>query len=524
MATYKLSFQSAPTWEQLRAAWTCVVTQLRGTTGPWQLGQRVEGSDQNFPPAAFEASWTCEGASLSESVVNGGGNPHDGYGYDIRSALVVDTDGGSVVVTLLCGGYDPLPQPSTLVVQGSAEQLDAVRAGLRAALGSENDRSSGPTVAVANVAEARQHDPAAALRWLREALELGRPAGAAWGWAELLKLAEELEAPDPGRLARRLVEAPHDVAAWQEAEQQPPPGWTVERITRILARLRPYDPGASRPPFGDRAAMDVAWRRLETGTGPTGTSDPLMWNLARALYPGLPDGERGLPDASRSGRRALSTVVRAVWIEPGDELPAVLVERRATAKGSQRARAWLFGPSSGDVVRFAMDWTRRGQRTLHLGVALATSGTPDFVGRVEEALKQVTPYALVPVSAQDPLPERSRRVLVGLSGVGSHIEQVTELLERAGVAEPELVEALRACRCEQPAVGYCEHARALLDSSRHHGQLANRSPDVKAGALARARQYALSAGLALLAPTPFSRVERDAISAAGYLAIAAAVR
>lgn len=522
--TYSLFFRRAASWEELRTAWTEVILRLRGAAGPWELLERVEIQDKNAPQATFRATWSSEGAALTEEVVNGSGNPRDGYGYDVTATLEVEAEGEPVLVRLKSAGYNPELTRLQLSVQASAERVELVRAGLRAVLGAEADRTSEPQVAVGNVALARLHDPEAAVRWLREALDAGRPEGAAWGWKELLQAAEELEAPDPQRLGRRLTEAPHDVDAWEQAALAPPPGWAAERVARVLERLRPYDPGATTPPFGDEQAREAPWRRLENGLGPTGSSDPLMWNLARNLYPGLPDGERSLVDVGKAGRHAMSSTLHVEWAEPGDDLPVALVQRRAVEPGREVVRGWLLGRAIGDVVRFGMESIRRKQRTLHLGVALASSGSPAFVARVEEIVERLTPYRLEPAEEADLFPERTPRRFVGLSGVGSIFEQVVGLLEATGSATPDLLHALEVCACEQPRIGYCSHATAFLEASRAYERVARTSKDPSESTTAYARKSALSAGMALLAPSPHSGVERNAKIAAEYLSIVRAIR
>ena len=536
---FRLYFRGSANWEELRSAWSEVVTALRGTSSEWQQVEKSETEDIWVPSPPFETLWKQPGAIWRESVRRGSGNPRDGYGYDMKGTLELETADGLVKVRLAGSSWEPRPDRLDLWVYGaSPAQVVSIRTALRGALGAERDISGKPWIAQDNVRYAMAVDRDVARRWLGESLSGGKPEGAAYGWAALLSLKEELDGPSAKRLDRRLREAPQDVSAWERALVELPPAWSRERVTAILHRLRPYDPKAKSPPWDRVEPNSGPWRRLENGIGPSGSENPLVWNLTRALFPGLVESDSHFVAPEKVGQVILSADIRAVWADSRDELPLALVcrtalrkSRRRTAKnpiassGSCRQGWWLYGEEAGDVVRLVMEWTRYKNTKLHLGVALAVSGSETFRLRVEKAIEEVTPYRFDPIEGDKFFIERKPRKYAGLEGEGSSRERVARLLEKVDAATPEILEIVAECSCAQPRVGYCVHAKTLLEESRRWRGISRESKAPRESLFATAREQALLCALYVIdTRARGANPEMYAKQSSMYLAMAEAIR
>jgi len=422
-----LAFSCDASWDQLRQLGSEIVTALRGTAEPWIQQSRQDLPDKNYPHQAFKATWSLPGATLDEHCRCGSGNPRDGYGYQLRWQLQVHHDGTSSVFAVKCASYQASPQQVTMRLRPPSDRVATLaRAVLRRVLGVEYDDVADPVWAADNVETLAAIEPEAASRWLAEALATPSRQHASANWARLLALHERFHgATDASRL-QRLTQAPQDMAGWEAALAQPPPGWTTSRIQAVIDRLRPVPRDSLRLPFDPPPLAE--WRRLQDSAAATTESRiHVVWALIYTLWPSLSGSATAWIDQVVTGPAVASTQVRALWpagpcLEVvGKALPVAVVERRVHTYSSdwpdlpqvekmdcrpcaKKCQFWLWGPQAEDV---AMLFTRTDQGIsddpdrqgeLDLGLVLHLSGSPAFVARVEAALKTVSPFPWLPVS------------------------------------------------------------------------------------------------------------------------------
>ncbi len=70
-----------------------LATQLRGEPLEFVELWSTTSEDLNGATTLFDAAWTAPGIELSVQIENGGGNPRDGWGYEIDVQLRVEPGG-----------------------------------------------------------------------------------------------------------------------------------------------------------------------------------------------------------------------------------------------------------------------------------------------------------------------------------------------------------------------------------------------------------------------------------------------
>jgi hypothetical protein len=256
----QLAFDTPPSFDRIREAFEALAAVLLGTACRFERVSREDLHDPNGAGAAFAARWAGAGANWEERVEAGGGNPRDGYGYDVRFTLTLP-DGG--VVRHATSSWEPVTGRLQLRISGVRPQrLAPMRAALLEIFGAAADRSAEPHIALEN-AEAleRAGEPFEAIALATEAVRASDAR--AHGRAELI---EWLGVRTRGEeaLEVRLREAPASPVAWLDALVSPPPGFTRALIVEALARLRPFDAArrsaAGLP--GAAGARPSGWHRV----------------------------------------------------------------------------------------------------------------------------------------------------------------------------------------------------------------------------------------------------------------------
>lgn len=208
-------------------------------------------------------------------------------------------------------------------------------------------------------------------------------------------------------------------------------------------------------------------------------------------------------------------VVRRARVADGEALPRVHVTLECSRRDADEwARPWkellsrplreqqqwsfIGGPATGDVLVYVERWVPQGTRTA---VTYTVVGSAEFVARAEQAVASVTRLRWHAVSAVDSLEP--------WKGEARVLTTAREALEAVGLSDDDLLQ----CRCQQPAIGYCEHRAELLDRSRR---------DANGSLTAQARSAAWAAAFAATGARPDPQTERrNAQYAAERLALAA---
>jgi hypothetical protein len=498
--------------ETVRGGFEALASRLIGRPVSLDLERDTPLEDPNGAGLCREAAWRDGDVAWTERVVGGSGNPRDGYGYDVRFELRVPRGAGTAVACMVGSSYAPYDVAFDVSIEGAAaSEFGGLRTALAAFFGAATDRNGAAWVArdtVVQLWNAGERDTAVALA--EEALA-GSRAGD-WGREELAAwLAKAV--PRPDGLGARLRDAPALLDGWLEAEAAPPPGWTRERVTEVLARLCPFDPG--RWPGG------APWFAHPCWPAEPGTSDPsapwwrvhiapnhIPGSLPEALAQAITGFKWGVdwqPVAGEGGGSRVGgwswRVTRWARYGGGRADPTARVELQATLKGpvAESVRwTWIHGEGPGDallvVLRERAVTRSRGPRPH--GVAWCTVGTPAFQRRCADAVAATSPYRWyddgvavslepfagppAPALAKDGAPTRE---LAGAALAAAPLDES----ERARARE------LLPCDCSQPAIGFCPHRVELLNRSRAWRQRALDAGPPRAGAEARGCEAALEA-------------------------------
>ncbi len=559
----RLRFQlpRGATLEPVHAAFELVASALLGHPAHLECVSKESRPDQNgaFPLPTFHATWrSADGlATLTENVASGEGNPRDGYGYALELRLSADLSDGPATCTARGGGWEPRLDALDLVLQGlPPASWRSLREALAARLGPDADGSAAPDLALANLrALVDAGLDAEAETVAREALARGTSSDI--GYGELISWVGQREGGAAG-LARRLREAPGDVAAWEEALAAPPPGFTTASLTTTLRRLLPHEP--ARQPLGQAPwfahpewclPVDAhgeqpagTWRRLDSGQGP-GASWPAVPEHVTATLTGFhagTDWQNTEAEVLGEGDARASLTRRARWDAAGvlqvraDVHVAVRPARdwrRPLRELMKRqpplAVAWTFvaGPEAGDVLVLAEKTVVRERQTVPLGTAVLVQGTPAFQARAEAALRAATPFRWVPCAPDACFPEEPLTPEPWLETARAQgpLALAQAVCAHAGLSADDAALAARAlasCRCEQ-AIGYCPHRREVLDRSRALGRATTTTQ--RESSAAWAQQQALETAFEAMGAQPdAAAVERCAQTTASTLRILAAMR
>ncbi len=105
-----LYFDHPFTRDRLLEAMEAVAAELRGEPVALVEVHRQALVDKNYPEEAYEARWEAPGVVYTAEARCGIGNPRDGWGYDMRYALTVETPDETVRFTMSDGVAGP-PHP-----------------------------------------------------------------------------------------------------------------------------------------------------------------------------------------------------------------------------------------------------------------------------------------------------------------------------------------------------------------------------------------------------------------------------
>lgn len=533
----------------LREAFGLLVGKWSGRAPEWRLDQRTELPDANGPwgdNRTYEARYADDGsaAAVEERVVSGSGNPHDGYGYEVTSAL----RHGDRAVRFTGAGYDTALTSVNLEFTGcTCGDIVAARALLRGLLGDDADRSDQPWLALANARTLEALGaPELARQWAKEGLD---GSGATdYGHAQL---AEWFARGVPGQdgLVMRLREAPGALEGWHDALANPPPGFTRASVERVLAQLCPFTtpgPWSCHPdwPFPLVPGAEGEWRRLDLGAGPGASLPALPAQLAAELTGLAPWKDwHEVHGEWLQGTVPAWRVLASRWarFSGGDD---VVPRTWVTMQASQRAPAdWKLPPSklARKPVDAAVRWhfiagtepgdtcvlAEKSVRDVPLGTACAVVGSAAFQAQVDEALAKLTPYRWVPCAAAECFPSEPRlQPAWATADPGADLPGFVQgVLRGAGADNDNVVDMVRACRCPQPIIGYCEHRRQVLDEQRRHRDAARQAAGRRGCVVEEAAAAALEAAFYAMGERPdLNAVRRCAESAAAAVAELAALR
>ncbi|MEI8255093.1 MAG: hypothetical protein WCJ30_05410 [Deltaproteobacteria bacterium] len=130
--------------------WEALAGALHGRAVALTRTERNPVEDANWRGVTFTSrSDGADGAvTLVESLLNGGGDPREGYGYDYRAELSAHIADREIRVVGMGGGWEPCPSTVTIVLTGatSPEVLTFVET-LRVTMG-ESDQSYRPVWAL----------------------------------------------------------------------------------------------------------------------------------------------------------------------------------------------------------------------------------------------------------------------------------------------------------------------------------------------------------------------------------------
>lgn len=105
-----LYFDLAFSRDRLLQAMEAVAAELRAKPVVLVEVHRQAHEDKNYPVEAYEARWEAPSVVYTAEAHCGIGNPRDGWGYDMRFVLDVETPGETVRLTLSDGVAGP-PHP-----------------------------------------------------------------------------------------------------------------------------------------------------------------------------------------------------------------------------------------------------------------------------------------------------------------------------------------------------------------------------------------------------------------------------
>lgn len=482
---WTLHYDGELTWDLLRDVWQEVLTALGAPLEPWEPGKHEVLPDDNHPARAGSWLWTAPGARWQEEAACGSGDPRDGYGYHCKGELTVDHETVRITAEVVGSAWTPWPCGFAVRLDGAPPHLDAAAEAFDRATGQQG--LAGARAAIANIQAAREHHPAAALRWLAFILEHGNPED--FGWSRLLDLRSELLGEDEEGLARVLREAPEKIDAWERAAAAPPEGLSPAMIAAVHRRLRPWlDQGvATRPPWREHQPPPHApWFRLDNGLGPR-SGTPLLDRLRFGLFREIAQAPTATGPVQIDGVQLTVSERRARWVAADDPLPVVVASRlwrrfpaRWATAGSGAGRlkyrpqeegrwSWVWGRQPGDCLRMAWWVVRLKGREVVAGEVLQVVGTEVFRQRVRDAMVGIGSPRLVaadPTTLDSLFPERAPRPALRFAVGDDPVAAVLAALAAMDVDTRPIVAALVPCDCADRASGACAHGRELYRLER----------------------------------------------------------
>ncbi|MBN8610162.1 MAG: hypothetical protein J0L92_06245 [Deltaproteobacteria bacterium] len=332
--------------------------------------ERVRLDDQDGRSACWAARWVDGDVELAASVMNGDGNPRDGYGYSMSVKLLASYEGRSPGwrAELIDGGWEPMFRgPIRLRLLGvTPEALDAIRVQAVALLGAHRDVTFDDPYALREVVETFDREGHHA--WVRDFLARPLRSTDTWVSASLCARKMALLGADPETARTWLTIEPFASLAWSALAEAGGDATSSEGDARILAALtNPFSPcaierAASARPI-DASALSAAMSHV--------FADP-AW---RWLDANDRDAYAARPDAWQP-----SACVSATWERPG-HVPSAAVDREIAtffeAKGAARLET--------SYVHSGPPLAERGTLSHHCGIGTGHS--------VRRAIVELAPIA-----------------------------------------------------------------------------------------------------------------------------------
>ncbi len=467
------------TMERVRVLFEKLASTLSGRTVSLQVSERKTLEDLNGQNACFTARWSDGPITWEESVTTSSGNPRDGYGYDIKLALVV----GNHELKVNGGGWDPVPSPITIEVNTNAQEWLALRDVMRKELGAENDQGFVGSIAMNSLNELKRGgEHAAALELAKEAVTRAKPTD-----PYRAEVITWIAANDPfsGGAEMRVREAPAMLDGWLELERR---GDTM--LAQTFARLCPFDlkrwkaaglptaPWFDHPawPFEREAAPEGEWRHVRfrpgiigpglaqrLGTQLTGWESGTHWDDLRGESPAGRDGWRW--EVSRRARFPEGSKVPVAHVSllgirrAPEEWDLPLAQQYALDYRELLRWSWVSGMETGDVVMLierTLPIPGRGLGTV--AFAFNVIGSNEFRARAEAAITKLTHLKWHPVSRSESV-EPWKRPEPTFTDVEGSLRAALPPEEVARVQE------LMRCRCEAP---HCAHRMELRRVSQEY--------------------------------------------------------
>jgi hypothetical protein len=418
-----LLFQGSLSWDDIKSSFAVVASTLSGEPCSWVASSRRELPAEVGFGALFEEEFVSASSLLHIKVAAcGGGNPRDGYLYDLSARLQrKDKD----ILTLSAASFQSSFEENPITVY--AENLDTfelVRQALRATIGAARDRTMTANMALAPIKEAHKQGSPLTQKWLDEALAVGPQPH---GWSQLLQLAQEIRGKSPALLMQRLRETPFDASVWREAEQDPPASLSRDLIQSMLSRFAPALP------------RDATWRICEDGVGPGMPRHYLARELFLRLF-----SSKGMPSVYQGAASYLMQ-----W--GAGPLPAV---RREETK-DQSAQDHLWGEEKDNCVILWQKGHPSG--SYQLGTALCITGDDAFQAKTREIISALMPFRWVKTPFDSLFSEKEPRALGLIDRTKSRAAQLAQLLALVSLPD-ELMEVYHSCQCKAP---YCEHIKSV---------------------------------------------------------------
>lgn len=544
----RFRFQPVGSIEQVREGFAALASVLLARPVRLEPVQRRALPDPNGGGATYEADYAAAGVALRESIAGagGGGDPRDGYGYDLTFELQVSAPAGPVRAKMYAGGMTPTPTAFDVAIEGApVHAFEALRSALRGLFGKDADHTADPwlvreTVLAMERAGGMDADPPdVAVALVHEALA-GSAAGA-FGRAELV---DWLARRSPAHEDRRTREAPAVLAGWLAALDTPHPPLRDTDVRAALARLCPFDPERLRAagivagpwvghpswPFAgtrsEAAGSSTPWHRVhieaaamstwfteEASRALTGWRTHEDWQeIAGESVPGALPGWRCLVvRAARYARasdvlprvRVTMTAVRRPvedWSLPPSTLAARPLDERV-------AWTWIPGTDTGEWCLIVRRDLRGANGPGPAGVAWCAVGSPAFRREARAALAAATPFRWHACDANEALTPWvvTESAWLAAAKAGPLPALVDAALAEVGASESDRAfAAANLCACPD-RIGYCEHRRALLARQRTWDGAVRALSEPAACQAARAAAAAWGAAFSAAGARPNSR-------------------
>jgi hypothetical protein len=231
-----------------------LASRLRGESIPFVELRRSRSSDRNDGSELLEAEWHGPGVKLSARIVNGdGGNPRDGWGYDIDLTLRIEP-GGALAEALTMELHDgsstrSVWSPTLRFECTTLESFDRACAIVRELLVGRRDETDAPPWSTFNaealLRDGNERDARTLVErcWSRESTRTHVGVEQSY-WQQFLALRARLVPQSTAMRARRLREDPGALDEWAGIARGE---FTADGFARTTASwcaalLAPYQP------------------------------------------------------------------------------------------------------------------------------------------------------------------------------------------------------------------------------------------------------------------------------------------